>query len=145
SSGQNANSRSFFYKRITIICYDDALLKQINFRLTEEEYEVIQQIAAILEKSIPTLLKELSLKELTDVRKKIALNLYEQKKIGLKRAWKLSGLSFYEFQQAIIAANIEPNIPEELVDKMIAGALSLRKEDLFPKGISKEESSSDES
>ncbi len=119
-------------------------MKQINFRLTEEEYEIIKEIASVMEKSIPNLLKELSLKELTTVRRKIALDLYAQKKVGFKRAWKLSGLSFYEFQQALISAHIEPNIPEELEDKMIAGALSLRKEDIFPNGITRESRQNEE-
>ncbi len=113
-------------------------MKQINFRLTNDEYEIIQKIATVMEKSIPTLLKELSLKELAIVRRKISLDLYAQKKIGFKRAWILSGLTFYEFQQEVIAAHIESNIPLELEDKMIAGALSLRKEDIFPNGITRE-------
>ncbi len=92
----------------------------------------------MMDKSIPNLLKELSLKELNAMRQKFALDLYAQKKMGFKRAWKLSGLSFSEFLQAIIAAHIEPNISEELEDKMIAGALALRKEDLFPRGITRE-------
>ncbi len=119
-------------------------MKQINFRLTEEEYEIIKEIASVMEKSIPNLLKELSLKELTSVRRKIALDLYAQKKVGFKRAWKLSGISFYEFQQAIISAHIEPNILEELEEKMIAGALSLRKEDIFPNGITRESPQNEE-
>ncbi len=113
-------------------------MKQINLRLTEEEFLVVEQIAKILKQSVPALLKELSLKELTQIRKKIALDLYSQKKIRLKRAWKISGLSFYEFQQAVISAGIEPNVPEEMVDEMINLALNLRKEDIFPDSIIRE-------
>jgi len=118
-------------------------MKQINLRLTEEEFLVVEQISKILNQSVPSLLKELSLKELTHIRKKIALDLYTQKKVGFKRAWKISGLSFYEFQQAVISAGIEPNVPEEMVDEMINLALILRKEDIFPNGIIREKPSDD--
>jgi predicted HTH domain antitoxin len=115
-------------------------MKQINLRLTEAEFLVVEQIAKILNQSVPSLLKELSLKELSHIRKKIALDLYSQKKVGYKRAWKISGLSFYEFQQAVISAGIEPNIPEEVVDEMVNLSLILRKEDIFPEGIFREKS-----
>ncbi|MHA1267063.1 MAG: hypothetical protein ACTSRS_17625 [Candidatus Helarchaeota archaeon] len=110
-------------------------MKQINLRLNEEEYLVVKEVAKILNQSIPSLIKELSFKELKEIRKKIALDLYRQKKIGFKRAWKMSGLSFSEFQQAIIFAGIEPNIPERIVEDMINLALNLKKEDIFPQDV----------
>ncbi len=112
-------------------------MKQVNLRLSEEEYLIVEEIARILDQSVPALLKELSLKELAHIRKKIALDLYTQNKIGFKRAWKISGLSFYEFQQATITAGIEPNIPEEMIDEMINLSLHLKKDDIFPKGVVK--------
>ncbi len=61
--------------------------------------------------------------------------------MGFKRAWKISGLSFYEFQQAVLSAGIEPNVPEAMVNEMINLALNLRKEDIFPSGIIREKPS----
>lgn len=63
-------------------------MKHINLRLTEEEFLVVEQISKILNQSVPSLLKELSLKELTHIRKKIALDLFSQKKLDLKERGK---------------------------------------------------------
>jgi predicted HTH domain antitoxin len=107
-------------------------MKQVNYRLSDEEYDAVKLIADTINKSVPIVLKEAALKELARQRKENAFILYASKKIGFKHAWKLSGLSFSEFQQEIIARNIEPTISDELGEKMVELALTLKVEDLFP-------------
>jgi len=94
-------------------------MKQINFRLTEDEYQLVELISKYLQKSVPTLLKELGMKEIKVKGVELALNLYKNNKIGLKKAWKLSQLPFHEFSQLLVENGIEPNIPDDLDQEMI--------------------------
>ena len=106
-------------------------MRQINFRLSDEEYDILDLLSHHLNESIPNLSKRILLENLADIRIKIALKAYQKNKIGLKKAWKLSGLSFFEFNKLIVENNIEPPIPEELDDKLIEIALDIKQEDLF--------------
>ena len=113
-------------------------MKQINFRLTDEEYQIVKELAKILGKSVPTLLKELGMREINAFRPRLALDLYKNNKIGLKKAWKLSQLPFIKFLELLQKNNIEPNITDELDEKMINLALNISFEEIFP-GKSREE------
>ena len=108
-------------------------MKQVNFRLADEEYELLMLLAEQLNDSVPNLSKKILLENISDVRKKVALKAYEQKKIGLKKAWKLSGLTFYEFNELLVANDVEPNIPDDVDDKLINLALNIKKEDILKK------------
>jgi predicted HTH domain antitoxin len=106
-------------------------MKQINFRLSEQEYNIAEELAKLLGTSVPALLKEMGLKELNEVRVNLALDMYRKHKVGLKRAWKVSGLPFLEFLHVLSEHKIEPDIPEELEEHMIATALELNLDDIF--------------
>lgn len=94
-------------------------MKHVNFRLTDAEYHRVDLVARNLEATVPALLKDLGLKGNTNVGIEIAMNLYKGGKIGLKRAWMLSSLEFHEFLALLQESDIEPVIPDSLVDKMI--------------------------
>ncbi|HME55467.1 MAG TPA: hypothetical protein VKM55_24895 [Candidatus Lokiarchaeia archaeon] len=113
-------------------------MKQINFRLSETEFERAEMLAKALDMSVPALLKDVSMKGINNASVETALNLYKTNKIGLKKAWLLSGLEFHEFLDLLGSRNIEPNISDEMIDEMIEAAESLRFEDIFP-GKSREE------
>ncbi|NVM01351.1 MAG: hypothetical protein HWN67_03390 [Candidatus Helarchaeota archaeon] len=113
-------------------------MKQINFRLSDEEYKLVEELAKVLDKSVPALLKELGMKEINTLRLRLAIDLYSNNKIGLKKAWKLSHLPFIKFLQHLNSKNIEPNITDELDDKMVNLALDLRFNEIFS-GKSREE------
>ncbi|MHA1299669.1 MAG: UPF0175 family protein [Candidatus Helarchaeota archaeon] len=106
-------------------------MKQINFRLSDEEYKIVEELAKFLDKSVPALLKELGMKEINSICLKLAIELYRDNRIGLKKAWKLSHLSFIKFLQLLQENNIEPNITDELDEKMVDLALELRLEEIF--------------
>lgn len=106
-------------------------MKQINFRVEEEVFEILRMISIQLNETIPNLSKRLILEHMGDLRKKIALKGYQEAKLSLKTAWKISGLSFLEFNNLLVQNNIEPPIPEELDDKLIEIALKIEEKDIF--------------
>jgi predicted HTH domain antitoxin len=114
------------------------MMKKITFRLTDAEYKRVELVARLVEKSVPSFLRDIALKEVNTEIVEIALNLYKNDRIGLKKAWLLSGLPFHAFLNMLAERNIEPNIPDDLVDAMIENVKKLRFEDVFP-GKTKEE------
>lgn len=108
-------------------------MKEVSFQISEDEYEIIESIAGILNKSVSSLLKEISLQKIGNIAPEIALKLYSEKKIGLKKAWKISRMSFFEFSDLIVKNNIEPPISDELDDKLIDNMLSTDLKDIFPR------------
>lgn len=107
-------------------------MKQINFRLSDQEYKNFEEMAKILKKSVPSLIKEISLNELNKLNRDLSLELYKKGQIGFKKAWLLSGLDFMEFINLLVENKIEPNIPDDLDNKMIESALNTSIEDIFP-------------
>ncbi len=85
----------------------------------------IDSLSTQLNETIPNISKKIILENLGEIRKKIALQGYKENKIGLKKAWKISGLTFFEFNNLLVQNNIEPPIPEELDDKLIDISLKI--------------------
>ena len=108
-------------------------MKQINFRIDENIYEILELISKQINESIPNISKRIILENIVDVRINIALEAYKQCKIGFKKAWKISGLSFFEFNNLLIKNNIESPISEDLDDKIIETALQINENDIFKK------------
>lgn len=106
-------------------------MNQINFRLSKDEYDTVKLIANLSNISIPALIKDLTKSEIKKRGKKLALELYKQNRIGFKKAWKISQLSFHEFTQLLVNNGIEPHISEELDKKMVNLADSLNFDDIF--------------
>ncbi|MEX2684236.1 MAG: UPF0175 family protein [Candidatus Sigynarchaeota archaeon] len=113
-------------------------MKQINFRVSEEEYQFAVNIAKLLGKSVPVLVKELGMKGLREASTNLALDLYKNDKIGLKQAWQMTGLSFHEFTGLLMARGIEPPTNIARFNRSLDSMRSVRFEDLFP-GMSKEQ------
>ncbi|WP_371804105.1 hypothetical protein [Candidatus Lokiarchaeum ossiferum] len=107
-------------------------MNQINFRVSQAEHEMIEMVAKISGKSIPTLFKQISLSALAEHAKKMALELYKSHKIGLKQAWILSQMTFPEFLSFLVEQDVEPEIPEKLDEEMVELAETLTLTDLFP-------------
>ena len=99
--------------------------KQVNFRLSEEEYQILSLIAESSQLSIAEVSKKLILEKASPFREDLALQLFKSGKVGLKKAWKISGLSPSEFQKLMITHNIEPYYDEEIETKTMNIALSL--------------------
>lgn len=60
-----------------------------------------------------------------------SITLYSEGKIGLKKAWKLSGLTFFEFTRELEAQNIEPPLSEEVQDYAEKVAKSIKEKEIF--------------
>ena len=67
----------------------------------------------------------LVLEKSQEKRLDIALLLYEKGKIGLKRAWKLSGLTVFEFRRILIEKEIDPPYEEKIENQALENALSI--------------------
>ncbi len=113
-------------------------MKQINFRVSEDEYKYFENVAKLLGKTVPELVKELGMKGLREASVALALDLYKNDKIGLKQAWKMTGLSFHEFTGLLMSRRIDPPTNDARFERSLESVRSVRFEDLYP-GKSKDE------
>ncbi len=113
-------------------------MRQINFRVSEDEYRYIENVAKLLGKTVPELVKELGLKGLREASVYLALDLYKNDKIGLKQAWQMTGLSFHEFTGLLMSRGIDPPTNDARFERSLESIRSVSFEDLFP-GKSKDE------
>ena len=60
---------------------DNYYMKQINFRVNNEIYEILQMLASQLNISIPNLSKKIIMDKLSEIRIKIALKGYKKKRL----------------------------------------------------------------
>jgi predicted HTH domain antitoxin len=93
------------------------MMTQINFRVSDEEKQIISALAEQKGLSVAELARSALLKEIQPVRIDIAFNLLSQGKIGRKQAWTISGLNYREFLVEWSKRGIQENIPEETWDK----------------------------
>lgn len=100
-------------------------MKQINFRIEDDFYQILSLIAAQLKVSIAEISKQFILDKMSEKRLEISLQLYQQGKIGLKKAWRLSGLTAFEFRRILIEKNIEPVSDPKTEDQALENALQL--------------------
>jgi len=105
-------------------------MSQINFRVTEEEKIVIQAMADKKGLSTAEFAKQIVLNQISLDRKEIAFDLLKAGEIGRKRAWKMSGLNYYQFLTEWTKRGAEELIPDEAEFKTLEKALNL---DLKPK------------
>ncbi len=87
---------------------------QINFRVGEIEKELLEKIADVRCISLAELSKRIVIKELEHIRVDIAFSLMNEGKISKKKAFKLSGLTYYEFMQQGAIRNVTEKIPAGL-------------------------------
>jgi hypothetical protein len=92
-------------------------MTQINFRVNDEEKQIIAAFASLKGISVADLARNVLLKEILPARIDIAFNLLTQNKISRKQAWKISGLNYHEFLMEWSKRGFQDNIPEEAWDK----------------------------
>lgn len=100
-------------------------MKQINFRINEDGYTIIKEMADKNNLSVAELSKQLILEKMKERRLELALDLFSKGKIGLKRAWKISGITPFEFRRELIEKDIEPYYNEKSVAQSLEIALSI--------------------
>ena len=100
------------------------MMEQINFRLLSDEKEILSTLARDRGISVAEFAKRAVLREITDLRVDLAFNLVEEGKIGFKRAWKISGLTYHEFLIEWSNRGAEEKISKVAEDKGLSDALS---------------------
>jgi len=100
-------------------------MNQVNFRLKEDEKNLLKIIAELQGIPISQLAKQIVLKEIEPKRVDIAFRMLKEGRCGRKRAWQISGLSYHEFMNEWGLRNAEEFIPESVYEKSLEDALSL--------------------
>ena len=98
-------------------------MTQINIRITEEEKRLISEIAGAKGLSNSEFIKRAVMNEIRPIRMDIIFDLVKKGKIGRKKAWTLSGLSYREFLLEWADRKAEEIIPEALMDENLEEAL----------------------
>jgi len=100
-------------------------MEQINFRVSEDEKQVLKVLAEIKGVSITEFVKKIVLKEISPIRVDLAFQLLAEGKLSRKRAWLLSGLTYHEFMLEWEKRHAEEIIPEAIRAKELEIALSI--------------------
>ena len=107
------------------------MMEQINFRLLKDEKEILTTIARSRGISVAEFAKKAVLKEITPSRSDLAFRLLKEGKIGFKRAWKISGLTYHEFLIEWSNRGAEEKISQKSEEKGLKYALSFDLEPFF--------------
>ncbi len=110
-------------------------MPQINFRVNDDEALFIQAIAEIRGISAPEIAKQALMKTISPLRVDIAFQLLKDGKIGRKHAWKLSGVSYYEFLQEWTKRGAEEIINDEAEAKGLEFRVKTRSQELSEKSL----------
>jgi len=117
-------------------------MQQVNFRLDEDEKWALDLIAKYKGQSIAEYSRSIIAREIRQTRIEVAFQLVKEGKVGFKRAWKLSGLSYHEFITEWVQRNAQEAIAPEIEEKTLENALNLNL-DLFRKIKKKNQSNID--
>ncbi len=101
------------------------IVSQINFRVKEDEKQIIQALAAQRGLSVPELAKQVLMKEISPLRVELAFQLLQEGKIGKKRAFTMSGLSYHEFLDEWVKRGAEEHISDESYKRGLQTAYSI--------------------
>ena len=100
-------------------------MEQINFRVSEDEKQVLKALADLKGISVTEFVKQVVLKEIGPIRVELAFQLLTAGKITRKRAWLLSGLTYHEFMLEWENRHAEEIIPEAIREKELKDALTI--------------------
>lgn len=110
-------------------------MQQINIRISNDEKLILDYIAKIQGTSVSEIAKRAILNEISNVRVDLAFKLLSEGKIGFKKSWIVSGLSYHEFLNEWSKRGFTEEISEEAIEKGNELALSLSVEDLKKNNI----------
>ena len=100
-------------------------MEQINFRVSEDEKQLLKVLAENRGISVTEFVKQVVLKEIGSIRIDLAFRLLIEGKITRKRAWLLSGLTYHEFMMEWEKRNAEEIIPEAIRAKELETGLTI--------------------
>ena len=114
-----------FYSNLYILGDSRRSMEQINFRVSEDEKQLLKILAENRGTSVPEFVKQVVLKEICSIRIDLAFRLLIEGKITRKRAWILSGLTYHEFMLEWEKRNAKEIIPEAIRLKELETALTI--------------------
>jgi len=100
-------------------------MSQINFRISNDEKELLQLFASQKGVTITEFIKHNIFNFIAKDRVDLAFKLLQDGKIGRKKAWLISGLNGIEFLKEWTRRSAEEVISDELAEKTLENALSL--------------------
>ncbi len=105
--------------------------KQLNMLLQAEKVDALEFFAK--EEHLPhtTLAKKIFLEAMEKFLVNESINLYAKGRIGLKKAWKLSGLSFFGFLKELEKRKIEPPLSASVQEFGEKVAKKIKREEIF--------------
>ncbi|MCF2140122.1 MAG: hypothetical protein K9W44_08720 [Candidatus Lokiarchaeota archaeon] len=109
---------------------------QINFRISEEEKHILQLLAHNRGLTITEFVKHNIFRIISHERVDLAFKLLQEGKINRKKAWKISGLNGSEFLKEWTRRGAEEKIPDELTEKSLEIAMSLKTTEFLKKSKS---------
>ena len=104
--------------------YIFSMMEQINFRLLKDEKDILATIARSRGISMAEFAKKAVLKEISPLRVDLSFNLLKEGKIGFKRGWKISGLTYHEFLIEWSNRGAEEKISQIAEEEGLKAALS---------------------
>lgn len=112
-------------------------MQQINIRISDDEKLVLDFIAKTQGTSVSEIAKRAVLNEISNTRVDLAFKLLKEGKLGFKKSWTLSGLSYHEFLNEWSKRGGTEEISEEAIEKGNELALSLSIDELKKNNIKK--------
>ena len=91
-------------------------MNQISLRMAEEDIKILQLVSEEMNTPIASLYRQATLKAFNEWKLTHLFRLYSNGRLGLKKVWKLSRMSWTEFLLELERRQIEPPI-SELVDE----------------------------
>jgi len=91
-------------------------MKQINLYVDEKSFKALKYFAKEVDMPTSTLAKQITIPEIKKFLVDKSIEEYKSGRIGFKRAWKLSRISFFEFVNELIKQDIEPPLSEKVQD-----------------------------
>ena len=108
-------------------------MQQINIRISDDEKLVLDFIAKSQGISVSEIAKRAILNEISPKRVELAFKLLKDGKLGFKKGWILSGLTYHEFLNEWSKREITEEISEESIEKGNELALILNIEEIKKK------------
>lgn len=103
-------------------------MAQLNLKLSEKEYEVLKYYSRNEKLPLASAFRTIVSETIDSWRLNFTMQEYCRGKLGFKKAWKMSGVSFNQWLRALEQSDLEVDIPQILEQRSeeIAQSLDLK-------------------
>lgn len=106
-------------------------MKQINLYIDDKIFKALRYFAREIDIPTSTLAKQIAIPKIRNFLVEKSIEDYKTGKIGLKKAWKLSRIGFFEFVNELVKRDIEPPLSEKIQDYGKEVRKTIKKEEIF--------------